>query len=180
MLVNSKLVDADKGIFEILGTLLVRISSPYWTHSSDIDEDDCSGVIFTFVDADVDESRAIATIEIVDVTLDGTEPDISILAEDEVETVDAKMQTLMTAALAAKGMRIVKWMSSKLNKTKPLTGLVTPFIVEDSGKQRQYIDLRFTVGSTKFVARGTFDVERSKELAAPIFGILQNIRIRQT
>lgn len=174
---NSRLVDSDKGIFEVLGTVLVRISSPYWTQSLDVNEEECRGTIFRFVDTESDEDRAIASIKIADVSRDTSEPNVSLLSEGDVAALDKKMQGFIEAGLSTKGMRLVRWMSSKLNKTDHLSGLVTPFIVEDDGRQRQFIELRFSVDSKKMVVQGTFDIDRSKELAAPIFGTIQNIRI---
>ena len=175
--VNARLVDPEKGIFEILGLVLVRISSPYWTHASDIEEETARGVIFKFVDTKVDEDRAIATVEVVDVTLDETEPEVSLLCQDDIAKLDQEMYRDITDGLEGIGITMVKWMSSKLNQTDSLSGLVTPYIVKDCGKDRQYIDLRFSAGLRKMVARGTFDIERSNELAAPIFSILKNMKI---
>jgi hypothetical protein len=176
----SRLVDADKGLFEILDTVLVRISTPYWTQQSDIDQASCRRTVFRIVDEAVDAGRAIATVEIVDVTGDETEPDISLLDEDQITDLDAEMESLMATALAQDGRRLIRWMTSKLNRTGEFLGLMTPFIVEDAGKHRQYIDLRFIAKGRKMLARGTFDIDRSQELAKPIFGIMQNMRIKQT
>lgn len=173
-----RLVDADRLIFEILDTVLVRVSTPYWTQQKDIEEEGCRGTIFRIVDDAVNPNRAIATIEVMDVSGDETEPDVLSLSDSQVPALDAEMEAFLTQALPQSGRRVLRWMGSKLNRTENLVGLVTPFIVEDAGQPRQYIDLRFSARGRKMLARGTFDIDRSAELAKPIFGILQNIRVK--
>lgn len=68
-------------------------------------------------------------------------------------------------------------MSSQLNETADLRGLVTAYIAEDGGRERQYINLRIPVRGRKAVVAGCFDVSRAAEFAAPIFAAMQNARI---
>lgn len=176
---NSTLVDPDEGIFDVLNVVRVRISSPLWTNISDIDGELARGAIFNFYEVGKDrvKNRAIASIEIVDVSSDCSEPDISCLQQGDVAELDRQMHQMISEGLVAQEMLLVKWMSSKLNEADEFKGLVTAYIVEDGGKERQFIALRFSAGNRKMVAMGTFDVDKSKELAAPIFGIMRNMKV---
>jgi hypothetical protein len=56
-------------------------------------------------------------------------------------------------------------MKSHLNyRTTGGKVLVTAYIGEDRGKDRQYVDARMRVGQRKVVVAGCFDVNRAPEL----------------
>jgi hypothetical protein len=75
------------------------------------------------------------------------------------------------------GRKMTKWMPSQLNETPRRSGLVSAYLAEDQGRERQYIDIRVGVGGRKVLIGGCFDVSRAKELAGPIFRALQEAEI---
>jgi hypothetical protein len=111
------------------------------------------------------------------VTPDSTEPDISELQDADLQALDCRLRDGIAQQLAADGMQVVRWMSSHLNEVASLKGLVTAYIVKDQGKERQYVTLRTTVKNRKLVVIGVFDIERSADLAAPIFNIMREMTI---
>jgi len=176
---NSKLVDAEQGLFSVLGLVSFRRPGPYWWHGEDINDGESQGAIFrAYVP---DQAKAgqldVAYVLVADATADTTEPDISKLEDADVHAIDCVLHEGIERALTADGMQMVRWMSSHLNKVANLKGLVTAYIVRDQGKERQYMTLRITVKSRKLVVIGVFDIERSADLAAPVFNIMRDMTV---
>jgi len=119
----------------------------------------------------------VAYVLVADATADTTEPDISKLEDADVQALDCTLHDGIEQQLTADGMQLVRWMSSYLNKVANLKGLVTAYIVKDQGKERQYMTLRITVKARKLVVIGVFDIERSADLAAPIFNIMRDMTV---
>jgi hypothetical protein len=94
-----------------------------------------------------------------------------------VKELDKFLEDEVRKLMANDGRRMIRWMSSKLNETPTLKGLVTAYVGEDHGRDRQYIDLRISVRGRKVVVSGCFDVKRAHDLAAPIFAAIQNAAI---
>ena len=57
--------------------------------------------------------------------------------------------------------------------------LVTAYIAEDQGRERQHFHLRIPVRGRKLVVAGCFDRARSDELAASIFAAIRNAAIAE-
>ena len=174
---NSDLIDAEKGVFSVLGLVALRLGGPYWWNGEDIDEEIFKGAVFRAYEPEDAEKGCldVASITVVDATNDPTEPDISTLEEGGVPSLDSFLHESIKTQLMADGMELIKWMSSNLNHSGNLKVLVTAYIANDQGKQRQFIALRTKAKDRKIVAIGVFDVEKKEVLAVPIFNIMQNM-----
>jgi hypothetical protein len=53
-------------------------------------------------------------------------------------------------------------------------GLMTAYIANDQGRERQYMDIRIRVGEHNVLICGCFDIQRKDDLAAPIFWAMQD------
>ena len=53
--------------------------------------------------------------------------------------------------------------------------LVTAYIAEDHGRDRQYIGARMRVGERNVVVAGCFDVNRASEVGRPIFEAIDDV-----
>ena len=176
---NAALVDSKHGVFSVLGLVSLRLGGPYLWHGEDIDDDCAKGTIFRAyecVDAS-DGDTDVASILVVDVSNDPTEPDIGLLNSDGVLALDEELRAGIEAELGASGMSVVRWMSSQLNQNETQKALVTFYTVHDHGKERQFLAVRMRVRSRKVVAIGAFDKNKGDTLAAPIVGVLRNMRL---
>ncbi len=116
------------------------------------------------------------SILIADVTNDSSEPYIPNLTEADVAALDAALQVEMEAQILSNGDQLIRWMHSQLNQSGKWNSLVTPYIVLEGGRERQYIMLRTGTTNRKFVAIGMFDIAKKERLAAPIFNSMSGIQ----
>jgi hypothetical protein len=177
---NSNLIDPEQGVFSVLGLVAFRLSGlggHYFWQCEDIDGEMAKGAAFhAWAPEDAKEGGlAIASITVVDASNDPTEPDVSVLEQDDVPRVDGILQKDLGALLVANGMELIFWMSSQLNQSDGFKGLVTVYIASDQGKQRQSIALRIKAKNRKIVVIGDFDIEKKEILAAPIFNVMRNM-----
>lgn len=180
---NSELIDPEQGIFSILGLVTLRLGGPYWWQTEDIDEETAIGAIFRAyerenLEDDVDKDVLdVASITVVDVTDDPSERDVSLIEQADIPLLDESLHMGIEKQLAADGMKLTKWMSSHLNKSESLQNLVTAYIANDQGKERQFIAVRMKVKGRKVVAVGIFDIAKKDKLAAPVFNILKSMAV---
>ena len=73
---------------------------------------------------------------------------------------------------------MISWMQAVLQETDVGNRLVTAYIAEDQGRERQYIDFRMPVAGRKWVVSGCFDIARAADLAKPIYDALHDARVR--
>jgi hypothetical protein len=66
------------------------------------------------------------------------------------------------------GRRFKRWMESHLNHRTTGKVLVTAYIAEDCGRDRQYADARMRLGQRNVIVAGCFDVNWADELGVPI------------
>lgn len=121
--------------------------------------------------------RDVAYIFVVDVTADAAEPDISKVDEADVPAMDILIRDSTQKEITESGMQMVQWLSSHLNKTASLAGLVTAYSINEKGNERQCVALRINVKGRKLIAQCVFDIEKKDDLAAPIFNILRNMTV---
>lgn len=178
---NSKLLDADQGLFSVLGLVTLRLIGPFLWRFEDYNDNLYRGTIFraypSLVEPATQDVRDVAYIFVVDVTEDAAEPDISEVEEADVPAMDALIRESTHNEIIASGMQMVQWLSSHLNKTASLKGLVTAYSINENGNERQCVALRINVKGRKIIAQCVFDVEKKNELAAPIFNILRDITV---
>ncbi|MBT4048079.1 MAG: hypothetical protein HOE64_06985, partial [Nitrospina sp.] len=99
------------------------------------------------------------------------------LDEDSAKAYDLHLHEEIKKNLPNEGMELIKWMSSQLNETEDLKILVTAYIVNDQGKERQNIVLRMRVRESNLVVMGCFDIAMKDQLAAPIFDAIRGFII---
>lgn len=176
---NSDLIDPEQSVYSVLGLVAFRLTGPYWWHCKDIDDEMAKGSVFRAYEPEDAERGGldVASITVVDVTNDTTEPDVSALAQSDIPPLDDVLQEGIQAQLVVRGMELIRWMSSYLNQVGNLKGLVTAYIVKDHGKERQYFALRIKIKGRKVVAVGVFDIAKKDVLAVPIFNILRNMAL---
>lgn len=178
-ILNSDLVDPERGMFSVLGLVVipVRIGGSYWWHCEDIDREGARGAIFRAYESEGLKQGAyeVAAITVVDVTDDPDEPDIETLEQSGVSALDEVLRQGITEQFLADGREMRRWMSSYLNESGRLKGLVTAYIVRDAGKERQFIALRIKVKDRKIVALGSFDLAEERVLAGPIIDAIRSI-----
>ena len=165
----------EAGRYEVLGLVSIAVFGSWWWHTEDVNESTARGAIFRCYEEGNDQ--ALAYLLVADVSDDRDEPDTTALKPEGVEELDKFLEGEVRKLMANDGRRMIRWMSSKLNETPTLKGLVTAYIGEDQGRNRQYIDLRISVRGRKVVVAGCFDVKRAHDLAAPIFAAMQNAAI---
>jgi hypothetical protein len=174
---NCKLVDPDRGLFNVLDLAYLRLTGPWWWESEDIDEEGCIGSIFrTWGDGEA-TGLDKAYIIVADVTDDLSEPDISEISIQDVERVDHELHTDIARGLEESGSKLIKWIPSKLNESTNYKALVTPYITLDQGKERQFIVLRISAQERKLVVMGCFDVKEHETFAGPILAIMKQTEI---
>jgi hypothetical protein len=172
---NSKL---NGNRMEVLGLVSIRPPSPWWWQGEDIDDVKAKGIIFrTFAEGEEEGSQDIAYLIVADVTGDTEELNVSLLNEDSVKNYDLYLHQGIKNQLPDKGMELIKWMSSELNEIEGLKILVTAYIVDDQGRERQNIALRMRVRGSNLVIMGCFDVDMKDQLAAPIFDAIRGFVI---
>ena len=174
---NCKLTDPEQGNFSFLDLVTFRLSGPYWWKNDDYNSEQGKVSVFRAYarEDDHDVDPEVASVTIADATLDPTEPDVSALQEADVPAIDRTLLEGTEAQLIAEGRTMVRWMSSKLNQTDRVKGLVTVYIVGEHGQQRQCIALRLTSKARKIVVIGVFDLAKKDALASLIFGVMRDM-----
>ncbi len=169
---NSKL---NGNRMEVLGLLSIQLPGSWWWRGEDIENDEAKGIIFRAYEGKLEEEELdVAYILVVDVTGDPEELNISSLDEDSAKDYDLHLHKGIKQGLPGEGMELIKWTSSQLNETEDLKILVTAYIVNDQGKERQNIAFRMRVRESNLVIMGCFDIALKDQLAAPIFDAMQN------
>ena len=174
------------GRIEVLDLVSIALPGPWSWYAEDMNDPGAKGTIFRCYDnqresteREGEVTRELAHILAADLSDDPDEPDVTLFAPEAVTDFDRFLEAEVRKQMARDGREMVKWMSSHLNETPNLKGLVTAYIARDQGKERQYIDLRTTVRGKRVVVEGCFDVERASERAAPIFSTLQDVELVQ-
>ena len=168
---NSKL---NGNRMEVLGLVSIQLPGPWWWNGEDIEDVKAKGAIFRAYAEGQEEGMDIAHLLVADVTGDSEELNISSLDEDSAKVYDLHLHEEIKQSLPDEGMQLIKWMSSQLNETEDLKILVTAYIVNDQGKERQNIAFRMRVRESNLVIMGCFDIVMKEQLAAPIFDAMQN------
>jgi hypothetical protein len=165
----------EEGFYQVLGLVGIRLPGPWWWHTEDLTDSGAQGAIFRCYEEGNDQE--LAYVLVADLSDDPDEPDITLFNEKDAEKFDRYLEESVRRLMDHDGRKMTKWMSSRLSETPRGNGLVSAYLAEDQGKERQYIDLRVGVRGRKVVIAGCFDVLRAKELAGPIFNALQNAEI---
>ena len=88
---------------------------------------------------------------VVDVSLDPEEPTIDNCDEASLAAIDRELEECIRRVIEADGRKFKRWMNSHLNHRAAGKVLVTAYIAEDRGRDRQYIDARMRVGGRNVV-----------------------------
>lgn len=167
---NSELIDSNLK-FLVLDSVIVELFDGYAWQGKDIEEPNAKGSIFYAYDNP--PSISVASITVVDVSEDVTEPDISLMRQEDVEHIDNQFRKAVSS-----GMNLTKWMSSQLNENKNHKGLVTAYITTENEKEWQYIALRLSNNGRKIVIIGSFDISKKDELASLVFNTISYITFK--
>jgi hypothetical protein len=159
---NSSYVD---GMYEVLKVVRLKLGLPgvAWWHTADYYEDGAEGGVFSALDEET--RKIIATVIIVDVSKDSSEPDTSRLDESEAKAFDRHLEVEAERKLAAMDTKLVKWMSSQLNEASGQKALVTAFTHLQSGEAWQSVQCRLTVDGRRWVLSYSFDVKFASRVA---------------
>ena len=149
----------------------VELPGPWWWWGEDIEEPTASGVTFRAAVGSSDWSE-IAQIYVADVTPDAEEVEVDALSSETSGDFDLFLHQALSAELARQGRRITKWMSSHLNEQQGVKALVTAFMEEEAGVERQSFQSRMSWANKKLVLGCRWNVDRSDQLAGPLFSAL--------
>jgi TPR repeat protein len=179
---NTKLIDSSRGLFSVIDSFYITIPQGLgcrW-NNEDIEEGSCSGAIFRAYHPDKDGNIGLdsAYIMLVDASNDDTEPDVIGMEQIDVPNLDSSLRRDISEQLKNDGMTMSKWMSSQLDEMVFPKVLITAYIAEDNGLQRQFIAVRFQIGFKKVVAIGNFDIARADIFAKPILKTLHTIKLK--
>jgi hypothetical protein len=172
--VRGNVILTDSSRFEVLGLVSISLPGPWWWHTSDLNDAGAVGAIFRCYEENKDNE--VAYLLVADVSGVPQEPEISACQEQDIRELDRFLEREIRNLMARDGRQMVRWMSSHLNERSSGKYLVTAYIANDQGKQRQYIDVRTRIGQRNVVIAGCFDVSRADELARPIFLALNDVR----
>ena len=167
---NSRLIDEEQRVFSVLDIVNIALFEGYQWQGEDIKETTAVGSVFHAYENP--STQSVASLTVVDVTSDASEPDISQVEQADVQEIDEQLR-----AAVAVHFDLVRWMSSKLNQAATLKALVTLYITNDAGAQWQYIALRLSTKGRKLVVIGMFDVAKSDVLAGAVYQTMQNISL---
>lgn len=172
----AKFVDPDNSIFEILDLVAIKLPPRIWWHSEDFETPSYYGHLFRGV-FEKDTSIERAYILVADVTDDSDEPDTSIITDDNIKSIDEKIQKILEKELPKMGMSVVRWMNSQLNFIFDRNVLVTAYIVDDPGVgHRQRICSRMKVNDRKVAIEVCFNIADADTLARPMFLAMHPVR----
>jgi hypothetical protein len=170
---NSTPIDSGNGLFDILGLVQIRLNGSWWWQGEDLDEEGCRGSVFRTWGEGEPDGLDKAFVLVADVTDDPTEPDISQITIGDIERVDDELHTDIARGLEESGCKLIKWSPSQLNESPQFKALVTLYITEDQGKERQYFVLRASANNRKLIVMGCFDVAEHETFASPILETLR-------
>ena len=165
----------EPGLYYVLGLVRIQTFGPYIWATEDLDGSGANGAIFRCYE-DGNEQE-LAYLLAADVTGDPSEPEIEALRREDVEAVDRYLEEGIRRALPNAGRKMIRWMSSSFHETELGNRLMSPYIAEDQGRQRQYIDYRMLVSGRKWVVSGCFDVARASDFARPILDAVRGVGI---
>jgi hypothetical protein len=161
--------------YEVLGLVRVGVFGPWRWQARRFDGPAHDGVVFGCYPQD--NPNEVAYLMVVDVSNILDEPDISSMTPEDAMQFDRRLEQSVREQMAEEHRRLVKWMSSTLNETTRLKQLVTTYVAEDAGRERQYIDVRLSAGGRRLVVGGCFDVDQATKLAMPIWLAIGNAMI---
>lgn len=176
---NSKLIDSERLQFSVLGLITFSLPKQYSWQGKDINDEKVKGSYFgAFEQGQAKEGgMPIASLTVADVTSDSTEPDVLAIEQADVQSIDDMLHKDVASQLPAQGGELVRWMSSQLNQSDTVKGLVTAYIVLERGREWQNIVLRFNAKGRKVVVICAFDIANKEVVAAPIFDVMRNISV---
>jgi len=162
---NAILTDASR--FEVLGLISIALPGPWWWHHEDVNGPNAVGAVFYCFGQD--REHDLGYLAVFDATLDPEEPDISNCDQSNVSSIDRYLEQGVRRVMETDGRQFKRWMQSHLNHRTTGKALVSAYVGEDRGRDRQYIDARMRIGQRNVIVAGCFDVSRADELAAPIW-----------
>ncbi len=162
-----------EGRFEVLGLISMVLPGPWWWQAEDLNDPHARGTCFRCFEegylAEDGNLQELANLLVADVSADPTEPDISLLQPEDVDALDRRLEAEIRRVFAHDGRTMTKWMSSHLNVLASGKGVTTAYIARDQGRERQYLDIRISVGGRKVIVGGCFDIARKDDVAAPVY-----------
>lgn len=165
---NSKLIDADQMVINVLDKVVFRLFGGYLWQTEDINEATAKGSEHHAFENP--PAKSVASLTIVDVSNDPDEPDVSRLTASDISKVDQILRESISSQLT-----VVEWKPSQLNELGDMKGLVSLYIAEEDGLRWQYIATRIFHNSRKWAMIGMFDTAKHDPLAGRVFGSMKSI-----
>jgi hypothetical protein len=162
---NASLTDDSR--FEVLGLVSVALPGPWWWQAEDINDPGAVGAIFRCYEQG--NEKEIGYLLVVDVSQDPDEADVSTYEDSRIPEVDRFLESGIRSLMTRDGRKMTRWMSSHLNHGLFGKAIVTAYIAQDKGLDRQYIDVRIRAQRRNVIIAGCFDVNRADQLAKSIF-----------
>ena len=164
---SANATSTGKSRFEVLGLVSIALPGPWWWHIEDVNDPGAVGAIFRCYEKG--NAEELGYLLVADVSQDSDEPDISMYEDSRIPELDRFLESQIRSLMAHDGRKMIRWMSSHLNRRPYGKALLTAYIARDRGRDRQYFDARIRVRQRNVVIAGCFDVSRADQLARPIF-----------
>jgi len=172
---NAMLVRVSEYRYDVFGLIGITLFGPWRWQVRDLGVPNGAGFVFGCYPPD--DSHEVAHLVVGDATDDPDEPDTLTMTTEMVAVFDRFLQRAIREQMALEGRRLVRWMSSQMNNTPSGQGVVTAYVAEDQGRERQHIDARLSIRGRKVFLSGCFDIARADELAQPIVTVLRQVII---
>lgn len=167
----AQLIDADQFVFSVLDVATLTLFKGVLWQSTDLTYATATGSLFhAYEDG---SANPVASITLVDVTADISEPNVNAFSQADVAEFDAQIK-----ARIERQSTLVEWTGSSLNETSDIKALVTPYVAMADGQPWQYIAVRTHQNGSHFVVLGAFNLSHSNTLAPQVLQALGSVSFK--
>jgi len=165
---NSQLIDPEQFVFSVLNLATVTLFRGVLWQSTDLTYATATGSLFHAYEEGA--SDPVASITLVDVSGDPTEPNISRFNNDDAARFDAQLK-----ARIERQTTLVQWNASTLNEASGIKAMVTPYVALANGEEWQYIAIRTHQHNNAYVLLGAYAMNKSDTLGPQVLKALGSI-----
>jgi hypothetical protein len=187
---NGALVseEPDTMVVSVLGHVRMRLPKNLAWIGEDANDECARGAIFRVYDLSQymkdgkleaeeipEQLPDIGLVQVVDVSGDPTEPDISAPESRDVAQLDAYFRDETHKSSANDGREVTRWLGSHAIDRAGARSLLTGFILGEGGIEREYWTLRSTIQGRKFATIVGFELSHREVLASSLFRVLRSL-----
>lgn len=171
---HCELIDADEGIFRVLGMVELQLRGGLLWRTEEFEYEAGKGVNFSGFEPEGNEYKCCASLLIADGTNDPTEPGIDKVKDDDLRSVDAQLRAGIAETAEKQEMALIEWYGSYVHVLKDRRALVSNYRVREPNGCKQEVAVRTTVNGRKLIVIGWFIDGRKDGLGPSIFSIINN------